>query len=417
MDADAHVAAVDRLIADHWTPTISVRDWWAALSASGLAFPTWPVGLGGLGADSQTSNSIGEALTKAGVVGPPPGLGTLMGGPVVAAFGTPEQQARLLPPLAEGIEGWCQLFSEPGAGSDLASISTRADLDGDEWIVTGQKVWTSGANHAQRGMLIARTDWDQPKHRGISYFIIDLDQPGVEIRPIHQMNGKAHFSEVFFNEARVPDADRIGEINHGWEVASATLRFERSGLSAHGRGGIQVHAGELSGNLDRRVGDVVESQTSGRTTEPEDEGTPGTFLSLLGLAKTMTALTDTVRIQLVDIYARERIAGWTQSRTRAAALMGRPPGPESSTSKLWWTEGLRRSAATGMAILGAHGMLTGSDTPSQGTVQTFSLTIPSASIAGGSDEVQRNIVGERALGLPKDLSVDSDVAFKDVRRS
>ena len=394
---------------------MTVREWWAALAASGLAFPTWPTGLGGLSADTQAANSIAKAFGNSGVIGSPPGLGTLMGGPVVATFGTPDQRARLLPPLATGVEGWCQLFSEPGAGSDLASLSTRAVRDGDEWIITGQKVWTSGANHARRGMLIARTDWDQPKHRGISYFIIDLDQPGVEIRPIHQMNGRAHFSEVFFNEARVAEADRIGEINHGWEIASATLRFERSGLSAHGRGAIQVHAGELAGNLDRTVGEVVESN---RTTKaPDDEGAPGTFASLLHLAKSMGTLGETIRIQLVDVYAREQIAGWSQARTRAAALMGKPPGPESSTSKLWWTEGLRQSASTGMSILGAHGMLIGPMTPSGGAVQTFALTIPSASIAGGSDEVQRNIVAERALGLPKDLSVDTDVAFKDVRRS
>lgn len=409
---------IDRLIQDHWKSSATVRDWWAALSASGLAFPTWPKGLGGLGVDAPTATSISKALGKAGVIGAPPGLGTLMGGPVVATYGTAEQQARLLPPLATGVEGWCQLFSEPGAGSDLASVATRADRDGDEWIVTGQKVWTSGAVHSRRAMLIARTDWDQAKHRGITYFVIDLDQPGVEIRPIKQMNGKAHFSEVFLNEARVSDADRIGDVNHGWEVASATLRFERSGLSAHGRGGIQVHPGIAAGNLERTIAEVIESNAT--STAPEDEGAPGTFGSLHQLAKWKSGgsrLDDSTRNRLVDIYARERIAGWSQARTRASATMGKPPGPESSTSKLWWTQGLRRSAALGMELLGAHGMLAGPGSQHGGAMQTFTLSIPSASIAGGSDEIQRNIIAERALGLPKDLSVDSDVAFKDVRRS
>jgi alkylation response protein AidB-like acyl-CoA dehydrogenase len=401
-----------------WSPTMTVRDWWAALASSGLAFPVWPVGLGGLEVNQSAANIIFSALGKAHVIGAPPGLGTLMGGPVVATFGTPEQQTRLLPPLATGIEGWCQLFSEPGAGSDLASVATRAERDGEEWVITGQKVWTSGAMHSRRGMLIARTDWDQAKHRGITYFIIDLEQPGVEIRPIKQMNGKAHFSEVFFDEARVSDADRISDINHGWEVASATLRFERSGLSAHGRGGIQVHPGAPAGNLDRMVGEIIGSTET--TAAPEDEAAPGAFASLQHLARRKAGddpIDDATRDRLVDIYARERIAGWSQARTRAASMMGRPPGPESSTSKLWWTEGLRRSAALGMELIGAQGMLAGPESEGGGAMQTFTLSIPSASIAGGSDEVQKNIIAERALGLPKDLSVDSDVAFKDVRRS
>jgi alkylation response protein AidB-like acyl-CoA dehydrogenase len=399
---------IEDFLAKQWDVDLTVRAWWERLAASGFAFPTWPTGLGGLGLDANAALDIWRALARANVIGPPPGLGTLMGGPIVAAYGSPEQQARLLPALADGTEGWCQLFSEPGAGSDLASVSTRAERDGDEWVVTGQKVWTSGAHHSRRGMLIARTDWDQPKHHGLTYFIVDLDQTGVEIRPIRQMNGKSHFSEVFLNEVRINDDDRIGSVNRGWEVAGATLRFERSGLSAASIGGIKVDAGEPAGQLDRRVGDVIDEQQ--RRGSDEDEAAPGLSSSLRRLANEHGRHDDATRHALVDISARERIATMSQARARVDYQQGRAIGAESSLAKLWWTQSLRRSADTGLEILGAHGML-------EGTLQTFALSVPSASIAGGTDDVQRNIVAERGLGLPKDLAVDTDVAFREVRRS
>ncbi len=407
---------VDAFIAEHWNLDITVRDWWQRLATAGFAFPTWPTGLGGRGTDSTAALDIWRALGRAKVIAPPPGLGTLMGGPIVATFGTPEQQARLLPPLANGTEGWCQLFSEPGAGSDLAAVATKAERDGDEWVVTGQKVWTSGAHHSRRGMIIARTDWDQPKHHGLSYFIVDLDQPGVEIRPIKQMNGKSHFNEVFLTEVRIADCDRIGDTNRGWEIAGATLRFERSGLSAASVGGIRVDAGEPAGQLNRVVGDVVNEHC--HRPEEEDETTPGLSSSLRRLAKSRGIDDEVTRQRLVDLYARERIAQWSQQRARAAQKQGRPPGAESSTAKLWWTESLRRSADLGLELLGPHGMLDGTEPEGLGgKLQTFALSVPSASIAGGTDDVQRNIVSERGLGLPKDVAVDTDVAFRDVRRS
>ncbi len=410
---------VKELVAD-WNTAMPLRRWWQKLADHGLAFPAWPTGCGGLGLSTEDAASltrqVGKALGSAGMIGPPPGLGTLMGGPVIAQFGTPEQQQRLLPPLANGTEGWCQLFSEPGAGSDLASISTNAVRDGDEWIVTGQKVWTSGAHHSKRGMLIARTDWDQPKHRGITYFIIDMEQPGVEIRPLRQMNHKSHFFEVFFNEARISDADRVSEVNGGWAVAVATLGYERSGLSGHASGAVRIDAGHLAGNLDTPVGELVERvRTAG---DPEDESAPGSFDSLRHLAQQRGRLHDpNIRDQLTQLYVHERIASMTQQRGAAARRAGHAPGPESSTAKLWWTEGLRVSRDLGLAILGPWGTLIGPDTPAGGRVHTFALSVPSASIAGGSDEVQRNIIGERSLGLPKEPLLDVDLPFREVRRS
>jgi alkylation response protein AidB-like acyl-CoA dehydrogenase len=407
---------VEAFVAHQWHLDITVREWWKRLAMAGFAFPTWPTGLGGRCTDTAAAMDIWRALGRANVIAPPPGLGTLMGGPIVATYGTPEQQARLLPPLATGTEGWCQLFSEPGAGSDLAAVATKAELDGEEWVVTGQKVWTSGAHDSRRGMIIARTDWDQPKHHGLSYFIVDLNQPGVEIRPIKQMNGKSHFNEVFLTEVRIADHDRIGAVNRGWEIAGATLRFERSGLSAASVGGVRVDAGEPAGQLDRIVSDVVNEHR--QRPDEDDEAAPGLSSSLRRIAKSRGADDAITKSRLVDLYARERIAQMSQARVRAEQKQGRAPGAESSVAKLWWTEGLRRSADLGLQLLGPHGMLDGTEPgDGGGKLQTFALSVPSASIAGGTDDVQRNIVSERGLGLPKDVAVDADVAFRDVRRS
>ena len=409
-------AEVREWVSANWSLDITLREWWHRLSSSGLAFPTWPVDWHGRGWERAAVATCSRLFSEVGAIGAPTGLGTLMGGPVVLQHGTDEQKSRLLPSLANGTEGWCQLFSEPGAGSDLASVATRAERDGDEWIISGQKVWTSGATDSARGMLVARTDLDQPKHRGITYFIIDMRQPGIEIRPIKQMNGRSHFSEVFFDEARVHDRDRISSVNNGWAVAVATLAFERSGLSApDGVSGVRPSAGELAGQLDRAVGEIVDEARRRKAT-PDDAG--GGYTMLLRVARELGRTSDpTVRQLFAKAYSRDRIAGFTQQRSAAAAKAGRVLGPEASLAKLFWTEGLHASRDLGTAVLGPHGMLSGPETPGSGVVQFFALTIPSARIAGGSDEVQRNIIGERVLGLPKDIVVDADVPFRSVRRS
>jgi alkylation response protein AidB-like acyl-CoA dehydrogenase len=396
----------------------SLREWWRALFDAGLAFPSWPKGLGGRGLERASERAIRIGLERRRLIGPPPGLGTLMGGPIVAAYGNSEQQQRLLPPLAKGLEGWCQLFSEPGAGSDLASITTTAELDGDQWIIRGQKVWTSGAVESRRGMLVARTNWDVPKHRGLTYFVIDMEQPGIEIRPLRQMNDRAHFNEVFFNDARVHDRDRIGDIHGGWAITVATLGFERSGLSSHVAGLVQPAPGEFAGNLDRSTDEILTTSNLPVESDTDDEAAPGSFDSLHGLARSLGRANEPMISQgLVRLYTHERVASMTQKRVTAATRVGRSPGPESSTAKLFWTEGLKISRDLAMEILGPWSGITGPETPNGGRTHTFVLTVPSASIAGGSDEVQRNIIAERVLGLPKDVTVDTDVAFRDVRRS
>ena len=408
--------SVSEWVHQNWDPGLSLREWWARLASAGLGFPTWPVGLGGRQWDRSTLRICSKVFGAVGAIGAPTGLGTLMGGPVVQQFADDEQQLRFLPPLANGTEGWCQLFSEPGAGSDLASVSTRAERDGDEWVINGQKVWTSGSTDSARGMLVARTDLDAPKHRGLSYFIINMRQPGVEIRPLRQMNGQAHFSEVFFTDARVSDSDRISGTNNGWAVTVATLSFERSGLSAaDGTPGVRPPAGEVAGFLDRSVGEII---ATARTTHSLPEDTGGTFTLLRSLSTQHSRDHDTnIRQHLARAYSRERIAGFMQQRATANAKAGRAAGPEASLAKLFWTQGLQQGRDAGTAILGAHGMVVGPDSASGGVVQQFALTIPSARIAGGSDEIQRNIIGERVLGLPKDIVVDADVPFRQLKRS
>lgn len=440
-------------------PSLTVRQWWSLLAEVGLAQPHWPVAWGGLGWGAEQVAEVSLHFAAVQAIGGPTGLGTLMGGPVVLTFGSDEQKQRLLPRLANGTEGWCQLFSEPGAGSDLASLSTRAERDGDEWIISGQKVWTSGAVDSARGMLITRTDSDAPKHRGMTYFIIDMDQPGIEIRPIKQMNGRSHFSEVFFNNARVADSDRLGAVNDGWVVTTATLGFERSGLSApDGVPGLRPPAGELAGYLDRTIEELRSAVTGSsfsatrQVVDPPDE-TGGTASTLRIVAASTGVNRDLrTRQQLAGVEATERMASYSAQRLAAAQAVGAQPGPGASLAKLAWTEGLARARDAGTAVLGARGMLLGPDPETKpavtstagspgvsavsavqevatgenalkprsfgdGTIQHFALTIPSARIAGGSDEVQRNIIGERVLGLPRDPHSDSQIPFRDLLRS
>jgi len=400
-------------ITANWDEDITLREWWARMNDARLSFPRWPTEWFGRDASQSDQSAILKAFSDADVIGAPTGLGVLMGAPVTMTYGTPEQQRRWMPALATGVEGWCQLFSEPGAGSDLASASCRAERDGDEWVLNGQKVWTSGALHSTRGMLVARTDVDQPKHKGLTYFIVDLEQPGVEIRPIKQMNGMAHFNEVFFTDARVSDSDRVSDVNNGWAITTATLGFERSGLSEGAGGGIRVSAGTQAGLLDRPVGELVAKSKKARS-HPDEYG--GVFSTLLELAKTRT-LSPSQRDRMLSLYMNEQIADFTRLRMSAAAKAGKETGAVASTMKLHWTNGLKVSRDLGVELLGAEGMLVGKDLPAEGTVQHFFLSMPSASIAGGSDEVQHNIIGERALGLPKDVSLDPNTPFRDIPRN
>ena len=350
----------------------------AALADAGLAGLTWPAPWGpGLTPEHQrvfNEEAAGYELPTAVYT---IGLGMVI--PTMIEFGTDAQRERYVAKALRGEEIWSQLFSEPGAGSDVASLQMRAERDGDEWVLNGQKVWTTGAQLSDHGAVIARTNPDNPKHRGITMFIIDFHAPGVEIRPLRQMNGGSGFNEVFFTDVRIPDSNRIGDVDDGWRCAIAMLMNERVAIGSGGGGG-------------RSVG-----------VKP-----------LVDLARRRGVLDDSVvRQGIADVYVRTRIMGFIGQRTRAAVKAGRAPGPEGSIAKLAGALLARRTSDLGIAIAGVGGQAW--DDPRDGRWALSVLSAPASRIAGGTDEVQRNIIGERVLGLPKEPQVDRDIPFKELK--
>jgi alkylation response protein AidB-like acyl-CoA dehydrogenase len=355
------------------------RRWQKLLAEERWTGISWPTAYGGRGGtDAEAAIFAEESRNRSLWVGMF-AVGIAMAGPTIITHGTDAQKERYLQPMLRGDEVWCQLFSEPGAGSDLAGISCRAERDGDEWVVNGQKVWTSGADYSDHGMLLARTDFDAPKHRGISYFLIDVEQPGVEVRPLRQMTGASHFSEVFFTDARVADADLLGGLNQGWGVAMTTLANERAFMGG---------------------------------------GSPGpTVADLIAMAQRLGATADPrVRQGLAAAYSRAKITSYLSMRVRTAVDQGRTPGPEASVMKLFAAWNLKRNTELAMAVQGAAALLDGDDAIDLGRWQTQFLSAPSIRIAGGSDQIQRNVMGERTLGLPAEPRVDKGIPFRDIGR-
>ena len=301
------------------------------------------------------------------------GVTTGLVAPTIHLLGSDELKARFVGPLLSTDILCCQLFSEPGAGSDLAGLATRAERDGDEWVINGQKVWSSGAQFSPWGELIARTDPDEVKHKGLTAFMLPIDAPGVEVRPIPQMSGGSSFCEVFFSDVRIPDTLRIGEVGDGWTVAMTTLGFERDHSDSGGG------EGSSSGGSFKQV--LATAQALGVDQDPH------------------------IRAALVDTYVRSRIESLVSRRSADLARSG-TPGPEGSLGKLLWTEGMRYMTETMSLILGPKLL---ADTGEWGTFEwgEHVLGAPGYRIAGGSDEVQRNIIGERVLGLPREPRSDS----------
>jgi alkylation response protein AidB-like acyl-CoA dehydrogenase len=398
-------------IAESWDPDLTVGEWWERLMRSGYAAPTWPEEDFGKGYSRALANVVNEELARAGAIGPPAGLGYLLAGPTIVAHGSREQKDLWLTRILNGQDAWCQLFSEPGAGSDLAAVQCRAERDGDEWVITGQKVWTSTAQICNLGMLIARTNPENPKHTGISYFAFEMDQPGVEIRPLREMTGRAMFNEVFIDNARVPDWNMIGGLNNGWAVANTTLAAERAGLGSGGSGAAgSAFPGPLSGQLDKRVGDLVGQVRTGGT----GGGGGNMAQSLIKLAQDTGASKDpNVRQNLARMYSLQQIGKYSSLRARAGKMSAGAP----NMAKLMMSDMLRLNRETGSQILGAETMLMGTDAPHGGSVQEMILFSPGPSIYGGTDQVQRNIIGERVLGLPKEPDPNKGAPFKDVPKN
>jgi alkylation response protein AidB-like acyl-CoA dehydrogenase len=415
--SNADVASEVRAWLDeNWDDQLTVRRWWRLLAESGWGYPTWPERWYGRGLGEDDAAIVRTELKAAGALPPPHGIGQTMGAPVILQYGTEDQKRRFLPRIATGEEAWCQFFSEPDAGSDLASLTTRAVRDGDEWIVNGQKVWNSGTRTADRGILPLRTNPDVPKHRGISFFIIDVDQPGVEVRPIKQMNGEAHFNETFFNDARVRHEDLIGDIDHGWSVTMATLANERTAYAAgadYGGGG--AAPGERSGMLDLTC---AEASRRMRASAQASVGFPlGDARALAELAREFGRNGEPIiRDRIAQLHCWAEVARLTAMRAKAAAEAGKAPGPESSLGYLSGVHLARATRDLGLAIVGAGGMLVGDAAPRGGAVAMMALSSLVHGIQGGTEQIQRNIVGERVLGLPKEPQVDRDIPFNQLRK-
>jgi alkylation response protein AidB-like acyl-CoA dehydrogenase len=403
----------------NWDPALSVRDWWARLADSGWGFPAWPAEWFGRGLSADAAADVRSAYAAAGVLPPPTGLGQLLGGPMLLVHGSQEQKARFLPALARGEEMWCQFFSEPGSGSDLASAQTRAVPDStgqrEGWTVNGQKVWTSGAQWSDRGMLLARTDREVPKHHGLSFFIIDLNQPGIQVRPLHQMNGDHGFNEVFFTDAQVGGDRLVGEAGGGWSVAVTVLMFERL------MGAVpSVTPGGKAGNLDGPAGAAAE-----RAARAQATGRAGISELVIAAAAALTQTGDPVlRQRLAELRGRELLNAYLARSGQGARDQGaggsgggrpaRRPSAQGSLVKLARSQLARAGRDTGMAVLGAQGMLASPSVPGGEQIEHRALSAAGTSIAGGTDEIQRGIVGERVLGLPKEPRTDRDVPFKDL---
>ncbi len=405
-------AGVRTWLAESWDPDITVGEWWRRLADSGYGFPHWPTEWFGRSMTNLEAATVRKEMAAARVIGPPIGVGTSMAAPVLFAYGSEDQRARWLPALARGEERWCQFFSEPDAGSDLAAVRTQAVNDGDGWLVSGQKVWNSGAQIADRGILLARTDPDLPKHRGLSFFVIDVDQPGIEVKPIRQMNGRAEFNETFFDQARVGPDGLVGSVGDGWRAALTTLSNERHDFA----GGwdhplVIVTPGGKGGYLERQVGEVMED-----ARHDDEANTPPihTAERLMDLAREWGRCGDPIVGQrLAHVYAKAGALRWTAERAVAAEAAGREPGAESSIGYVGGVRLLRLIRDLAAEMAGPAGLLTGSDAPCNGEVSMTVLTVPCHGIQGGSEQIQMNILGERVLGLPKEPQVDRDMPFRE----
>jgi len=379
------------------------EQWYPVYGVSGLVVPTWPVAYGGLDLSPATARRLDEELRpfNLGRLNP---LGLNLAAPALFAHGTEEQRLRYLPPIVRNEERWCQLFSEPGSGSDLASLATRAERDGDEWVVTGQKVWTTWAHLSTHAVLLARTDTDRPKRDGITYFLIDLRQPGVDVRPLRHIGGEVDFNEVFLDRARVPDAQRVGAVGEGWKVANATLSGERQMVSGAGSGGVDRIGGGGADSLVRLAKRLAA------------EGRPGGWGNPVQ------------RERVVRLWCEEQVRGWTNQRVRAQVRAGRAPGAESSIGKVHQGELNQRIQLLATDMLGAAATAWCTEERDAPTEPgAWAATLPyelrgmlrsrANTIEGGTTEVNKNILGERVLGLPREPDPFRGVAWRDVPRS
>lgn len=397
-------------LAANWDPDLSLLEWRRLLVAAGWAAPSWPQRWSGRGLPGWSEDVVAEELRRCDAVGVPSGMAVGLAAPTLMERGSETLADRYLPSILTGERMWCQLFSEPGAGSDLAGLSTRATLDGDRWLVNGQKLWTTSAHHADVALLLARTDWDAPKHRGLTFFVLPMRQEGITVRPVRQMNGHASFNEVFLVDAEIPADHVVGEVGGGWQVARTTLAHERRFAarmrSEPARGPGRVRDEARAEAAEQFAPYVWYPQRAGRVD------------LLIEAARERGLDTDpVVRQAIARCLSTARITAWSAARASANVAAGRPVGPEGSIGKLAASALSREAARAHALIAGPAATLTGAAGALGGVVAEILTSVPAQSIAGGTDEIQKNIIAENILGLPRERSDDAERPFRDRARS
>ena len=392
MTETRHPTALRREVSDwldaQWNPGRARAEWLELVVDAGYAVPTWPTEWYGRGLSGADATIIADEFRKRGAPGSRQDVHNLWANTLLT-YGTAALKQGLIRRLLLDDVAMCLLYSEPGAGSDLASLQTRADRDGEEYVVTGQKVWTSGAHDAEYGMLVARTDWDVPKHRGISFFFFPMRQAGVEIRGIKQITGETHFNEVFIDSARVPEDHLLGDLNDGWRVLQTALAYERSVM-----------------------GDVARGPRNGETARGA-----GAEVDLAALARSVGRADDPlVRQAIASVHKLRTVNRWNNVRAKAQLQQG-SSSPILSLGKLAMSRILHDGAAVQALILGAEALLDGPDHPRGDAANFLALNAYFTSIGGGTDQIQRNIIGERVLGLPREPEIDREIPFRDAKKA
>ncbi len=415
MNEESVRAEVRAWLEANWDPNARLVEWRNALVDSRWGMPDWPAEWYGRGFSAQLVRVVEQEFARIGAVGVARAGIRLLAAATLLEHGDRAQKEQFLRRILTGEDTWCQLFSEPGSGSDLAGATTRADFDGTHWIVNGEKVWTTSAHHADWGLLLARTDWDAPKHEGLTYFVIDMHQAGVAVRPLKQMNGHASFNQVFFADAKVRAEHRIGDVGKGWAVAMTTLAHERRSAD-----GVRSGYADIARKVERK-GRIYDEERAELATVMEPYKWYPQRAGRVDLAAPRAVATGRiadahVRQELAKLLILSSAAEWTARRARAAQRLGRAQGPEGSLGKLAASHVARAAARVHTLIAGAEALLAGDDGPEQGVIAEILLSVPAVSIAGGTDEIQRNIIAERVLQMPKEPRFDTG-PFRDVPRN
>ncbi|MBT4488269.1 MAG: acyl-CoA dehydrogenase [Rhodospirillaceae bacterium] len=396
----------------NWDPNLGLVEWRTILADTGWGMPTWPGEWYGKGMSSELGRVIEEEFHEIGAIGVARAGIRMLAAATLLEHGSEMHKEKFLRRILTGEDTWCQLFSEPGSGSDLAGAVTRADLKGNKWIVNGQKVWTTSAHHAEWGLLLARTDWDVPKHRGLSYFVLDMTQAAVEVQPLKQMNGHASFNQVFFTDAVIEPEFMVENLGDGWKIATTTLMHERRGADGLRRWETGTDRPERAYAEER---EELAHAMAPYKWYPQRMGRVD--LVIQRAKETGTFEDPTVRQEIAKLLIMAKSAEWTARRAREAQVQGRNQGPEGSIGKLAASHLARLANQVHTQISGADAMLTGEDSPMDGVIAEILVSTPAISIAGGTDEIQRNIISERVLGMPKEPRNDTDRPFRDVPRN